>query len=480
MDDISKSKIFWGLGWSSLSTIVIGLTQLLRLSILSRLLEKSDFGIVAILTFILGLTQVFSDMGFSAAIMSQRKIEHKDFISLYWLQALIFGIAFIAVAALALPISLYYSLPSLVFLIPLALLELPIMGIGKLYDTVLQKNLMFKTIAIRNIIASTSSLILAVGLAILGYGVYSLILSTLFNALFINVWNYVNGQRDYRLTFQKIDYKSIKSLLQIGGYQMGTQILDYLSSKLDILIVSISFGTDGLGAYNLAKELVLKFVMVINSIVSKVMLPVLARYQNDVKELKRVFTGFMHKLTLANIPITGFVFIFSDVIVTLFYGTNYSEVIPLVRIMCLWSLIVVLSMPNGLVAISMKRTDITFVYTIYRILIMSAMLYLFARHSLFGAAVTMLVSYATMFLVNWYMLLKRVLSITFRDYMAIFTKAIIGEVVIVSSTFAIIEIMTLESPILIDVIKLLIYISLLIFYALIFERRTITSIFKTI
>lgn len=480
MDDISKSKIFWGLGWSSLSTIVIGLTQLLRLSILSRLLEKSDFGIVAILTFILGLTQVFSDMGFSAAIMAQRKIEHKDFISLYWLQALIFGIAFIIVAAFSLPISFYYGLPSLVFLIPLALLELPIMGIGKLYDTVLQKNLMFKTIAIRNIIASTSSLILAVVLAILDYGVYSLILSTLFNALFINVWNYVNGQSDYKLKFQKIDFKSIKGLLQIGGYQMGTQILDYLSSKLDILIVSISFGTEGLGAYSLAKELVLKFVMVINSIVNKVMLPVLARYQNDVKELKRVFIGFMHKLTLANVPITGFVFIFCDIIVTLFYGASYSEVIPLVRIMCLWSLIVVLSMPNGLVAISMKRTDITFVYTIYRIVIMSIMLYLFARNSLLGAALTMLVSYGIMFLVNWYMLLNKVLHINFKDYMTIFTKSIIGEVVIVFSTFAFIDIVALESTLLANTIKLITYIFLLSLYAFFFERRTINSIFKTI
>lgn len=75
MSTFNKNTIISGLGWTTVSTIANGLAQILRLTILSRFLSKEDFGIVAILTFILGLTQVFSDMGFSAAIMSQKKYQ---------------------------------------------------------------------------------------------------------------------------------------------------------------------------------------------------------------------------------------------------------------------------------------------------------------------------------------------------------------------------------------------------------------------
>ena len=90
MEELNNKQVAKGIGWTSISTIVNGLTQVLRLSILTRFLETSDFGLVAILTFILGLTQVFSDLGFSAAIMSEKELGRLRFLNLFWLQFLTF------------------------------------------------------------------------------------------------------------------------------------------------------------------------------------------------------------------------------------------------------------------------------------------------------------------------------------------------------------------------------------------------------
>lgn len=65
---------------------------------------------------------------------------------------------------------------------------------------------------------------------------------------------------------------------------MGSQIVDYFASKLDILIISSTLGVGALGIYNLSKELVLKFVIVVNTISNKVMLPVFTNFQDDVNE----------------------------------------------------------------------------------------------------------------------------------------------------------------------------------------------------
>ena len=147
---IEHKTILFGLGWSSLSTIINGLTQVLRLAILTRFLEKEDFGIVAILTFIVGVTLTFSDMGFAAAIMSQKDLKRQEFLNLYWTQFILFTLAFVVISCLAYPIANFYKTPALSILIPVILLELPLLGIGKLYDTVLQKNLLFKIIHLVN------------------------------------------------------------------------------------------------------------------------------------------------------------------------------------------------------------------------------------------------------------------------------------------------------------------------------------------
>ena len=80
-----------GVKWTTLSTATTAIVGLLRLSILTRFLEKSDFGIVSIVMLVLGLTQTFSDLGFAAAIMHKQNLTRKEFSSLYWIQLIIYA-----------------------------------------------------------------------------------------------------------------------------------------------------------------------------------------------------------------------------------------------------------------------------------------------------------------------------------------------------------------------------------------------------
>ena len=473
-----NKQIILGIGWTSLSTLVSGLTQILRLSILSRFLNKEDFGIVAILTFILGLTQVFSDLGFSASIMSERELSRRSFLSLYWLQFIVFNSLMIIVALFSPFISHYYELDNLQYLIPIVLLELFFLSLGKLYDTVLQKNMLFKVIAIRNIIAAFISLIIGVLLAYFGYGVLSLIFSTLSQAAIVNIWNLIQGQSTYKLGFKNVSIAEAGNLVNVGLYQMGTQLVDYVASKLDILIISNYLGVGALGIYNLAKELVLKFVMVVNTVTSKVMLPVLSNCSNNYVQLKNTFNSFLNNLSYLNTPIVGLVFLFSPFIVQIFYGSAYEEANEIVSIMSIWSLFVVLGQPNGLLAIVLKRTDISFYYTIVRLFTMLGLLYGFARTSLFNAALTMLFTYFIMFFVNWYLLLYRLLKIKLVEYMLIFAKSWIGVILAISLVLIFRSFDFFEGKYSKLLFELIAYCTVLLLYLVIFNRKMLLSIIR--
>lgn len=473
-----SGRIMSGLGWTSLSTIFNGLSQILKLSILTRFLEKEDFGIVAILTFILGFTQIFSDLGFSAVVMSEKNLSRDNFLNLYWIQFLVFNIFVLVVSCISPIIANYYNQSALLVLIPLMLSELFFVSIGKLYDTILQKTMKFKIIAIRNIVASILSLVVAVVLAVLDYGVYSLVISTIFHAALVNFWNLIAGQTDYKIIFSKIKPKEVSPLLKIGLFQMGTQILDYFSSKLDILIISSFLGLEALGIYNLAKELVLKFVTILNSIVSKVMLPVLSNIQDDSQKLKSTFLKFVRHLSTFNAPIVGFLFLFTPLVVHIFYGNGYEETIPIVRIMSIWCFFVILNGPNGMIAIVTKRTDISFYYTISRLIIMFVALFLFARYSLLSAAFTMLFIYVIMFFINYIILLRKTLNVRFSEYLKTFLlpSMIISIIVVILSFF----LGSMENMITYNLLMFILgYMFLVIMYLLYVERELMISFYKT-
>ena len=476
MGNLGANKILFGLGWTTLSTIVTGVTQILRLSILARFLNKEDFGVVAILTFVLGLTQVFSDLGFSASIMSEKNLSKNRFLSLYWLQFIVFNCLMLGVSLFSPVISTYYKLSELQYLIPIVLCELLFVSIGKLYDTVLQKNMQFKTMATRNIVSALFSLIIAVVLAYYGCGVFSLILSTLSQVAIVNIWNFVAGQNTYKISIQNIRIKEAGDLVNVGLYQMGTQLVDYVASKLDILIISSFLGVGALGIYNLAKELVLRFVMVINTITTKVMLPVLSSYSSDCNQLKRKFEQFAMRLSYLNTPIVGFVFLFAPIIVEIFYGKGYEEANEIVSIMSIWSLFVVLGQPSGMVAIVLKRTDLSFSYTIVRFITMGILLFAFARTSLHNAALTMLFTYLIMFFVNWFTLLYRIISMTFVEYLLIFYKS--WSVVIVASllVLAVRNCLSVDDIYLKVVFESFIYVISLVIIILLFDKRLIVPL----
>ena len=117
----------------------------------------------------------------------------------------------------------------------------------------------------------------------------------------------------------------------------------------------------------------------------------------------------------------------------LFYGKAFLEAVPIVQILAVWSLFVVIGQPNGLLAIATKKTNLSFWYTIVRLLIMYALLISFGRISLLASAITVTAVYFIMFFVSWFMYVRKCVKLTLVEYVQIFEKpgSVIALVVVV-------------------------------------------------
>lgn len=415
------NKYISGTAWTTLSTVVTSIVQILRLSILSRFLPVADFGVVAILTLVLGLTNTFADLGFSAAIMHKEGLNRNEFSSLYWIQFTIYGIIYILTLSISPYVANFYNEELLSSLIPIIMLELLFYGIGKLYDTLLQKELQFRIMAIRNIVSALCSIIVAIVLAYSGAGIYSLVISTVFHALMLNVWNVITGQKYIKIKLA-YDVKSNINLIKIGIYQTGTQILDYLSTRIDILILGKILGATDLGIYNLAKELVSKLYSLINGIVNKVILPYFAKWQNDINRVQDNYSKLLRILSAINYFGYLIMCIAAKPLTLIIYGEEYLAVAPILAILSIWGMLTCVGNPVGNIVVAFGRTDLSFKYTLVRIAIYVPIIYYLSRVGLTAISIGQIFLGFISLELTWLMILRPVIKIKWQ----VWSKSYLG------------------------------------------------------
>ena len=425
----AEHSIVSGAKWTTFSTLVTNAVGVFRLSILTRLLEKSDFGLMAILSMVLEIVVAFSNLGFATAIMHKQDLTRKEFCSLYWIQFIVFGICYLLIISVAYPVSSFYGEMQLLYLLPLAGLGIIFNSVGNFYGTVFQKNMDFKFLSIRNVIASIVSLTIAVVLALNEFGVYSLVFSDLLNALIFNVWNFIYGQKYIKIRFF-VSFKLVKPLVKIGLYQTGTQFLDLLSSRIDIFIISKFLGTETLGMYNIAKSLVLKVVTIINGITNTVALPFFSKIQNDENLLRHNYLKVMNLLSHIDFPICILIGSMSFFIVPVLYGSSYEEIIPVVALLSIWSMLCCVGNPVGNIIQATGQTNQSFKYTVLRMIIVFPCVCVSSYYGIIWVAVFQIISSLLVTFLSWYLELWQTIRLKLMDFIGSFIdKFVVGIVI---------------------------------------------------
>ncbi|QAA82199.1 colanic acid exporter [Aequorivita sp. H23M31] len=423
-----KGSIMKGVKWTTAGTIGVAVCSLLRLSILTRFLDTRDFGLMALALFVLGIIELFMDMGLTSAIFHKQKISKNEYSSLYWIN-LVFGLLIFGIIALISPyIADFYNEPLLSQLIIIMALAVIAAALGGQYKTIEQKQLNFKIVAMVELISAIVSLALAIFLAVSGYGIYSLIFSALLQYATPNLFFFIRG------TFTnpvKLHFKLAEALpfLRIGIYEVGSQFVNYFNRDLDVIIIGKLFSTELLGGYSLAKQLVYKPAQIVNPIITKISNPLLARFQNDIDVLKRNYLKLINLVSSINFFVYLGVIIFAPLIVSILYGSGYDHIVILVRILAIYMYIRSIGNPIGSLVIATGRTNISFYWNLFSIAIMSIFIFTASQFSLEVVAWAMTAGFVFLFVPNWWLLVYKMTRASLGEFVnAIIPKLYINEI----------------------------------------------------
>lgn len=414
-----KKQAIRGTKWTALATIFIAVTSIIKLSVLTRYLDKEDFGLMALVTVVLGFMGLFMDMGINTAILHVQNIKKQVYASLYWLNFMFSVFLFLIIGLVASPVSDFYDEPELKKLLYIMGLSLIISAFGRQFKTIEQKALNFKFISILDIFSAVISLIVAIILAVQGYGVYALVYSALAQFAISNlVLLFVGIKRNGLLLHFK--YEETSRFLKIGIYQVSGQIINYFNRDLDTLLVGKLLGTEVLGGYSLAKQLVFRPASLINPILTKVAAPSLALYQNDNDALKRNYLKLINLVSTLNLGAYLFVALFAPFIVSILYGSTFAYIAPIVQILCLYMYLRSTCNPIGSLVVATGRTDLEFYWNIFALLSMPISIYIGSFYGIYGVAWSLSLYMILTVYPFWRLLIKKMINVNFVDYLQSF------------------------------------------------------------
>lgn len=407
-----RKKAISGFKWSTVSTLTLALSAILRLSILARFLDKVDFGLMAMVVFVLGFMNLFMDMGLTTAILHKQNISRNEYTSLYWINFLVSIFLYIIIIITSPIISRFYEEKELVNLLPLMGLSLIISAVGRQFKTMEQKELHFKFIAIVDILASIISLVVGTLLAISGYGVYALVYSTLSLIAFSNLTFFIFGVYKHGFFF-RFSFKETKPFLKIGMYQVGSDISNYLNRDVDILIIGKLLGAEILGGYNLAKQLVRRPLQIIDPILSRVAMSIFPIYQNDDSKLRLYFEKILTNLSILDALIYGTIAITAPLIVKILYGPGYEDIVLYVQLFTVVVYLRSLSGQQGILVITKGRTDLGFIWNILLMVVFPLVIYLGTLSNIVYVIVYLILIQTLLLVPSWWLFYKKLINMSF-------------------------------------------------------------------
>jgi lipopolysaccharide exporter len=410
-----KRQAASGAKWTTASTIGTSALHFVQLAVLARLLSPQDFGLMAMIMVVLGFAQAYADMGISKAIIYRQDATREQLSSLYWTNIMA-GVAVFIIVFASIPLIVrFYNEPRLFSLLPWSALIFLITPVGHQFQILLQKELSFKPLAVIEISSAVAGAVTAVGSALAGLGVFSLILGQLANST-VKAFSLTGiGFRRWRpgLRFKKTD---LKGYMSFGLYQMGEKSVNYFSANIDYIMIGKFLGADILGFYTLAYQLIIFPLKKINPILNRIAFPVFARVQNDDGLLRSGFLEVTKILSYISFPLLIGLGVTAPLFVPLVLGDAWLPSIGLVQILVLVGLFKTLGNPTGSVLLAKGRADIGFKWNVFVAAINTLVFYGAVQYGLYQVAWSYVIL-SFIYFCLFRFILKKVIGLTWGIYL---------------------------------------------------------------
>jgi len=325
-----KQKVVLGTKWIVAANIFKQILQIVSLIIFARLLSPDDFGIYAILMIFVGFLGMFTDMGTSAALIHLQETSDRLLSSVFYFNVFVGVVLFLLLTLLAVPVADFFETPEVKSLLPIIAINFIIASFGVVQKALYEKSMNFRNITIFESIATLLGVIVGVGSAMYGFGIYSLIIQTLVGSIALVSFMWFSSSWRPMWHFSM---KEIKKIWAYTAHLSSFNIINYFARNADNFLVGKFIGSSALGVYSLAYKIMLYPLQNISQVLIRILFPAFSQIQNDNAKFKQVYLRVIFFIALVSFPIMAGLIATADILVDVLFGDKWHVLALLLMIL---------------------------------------------------------------------------------------------------------------------------------------------------
>jgi len=392
--------------WSTLDVFMRQGVQFVVSIVLARILAPEDFGVMAMLAMFIGLAGVFIDSGFSSALIQRQNVTHTDESTVFFFNLGMGAISAFLLCAAAPWIAAFYNHPELEDLTYAMAFNLFVSAFGSIHNTLLSKEMDFKTMAKVGVVSSVIAGALAIYMASRSYGVWSLagyaVVTGIVTVLLLWLWH------PWRPAWT-FSFASLRSFFNFGGYEMAATLTDVFSTNLYLIMIGKLYSARDVGFYDRAQRTQKLPITLMMGIINRVAYSVFATVSEDKARLVRGLRQAQAVSMFVNLPVLVGVIILAEPLVLTLFGSQWLPCVPILQVLGLGGLLWPLHVLNLNILKAQGRADLFFWITMLK--------------KLFTISLTVVASYYGIMAIAWAQVVISVFAYVVNTH---YTKVFLG------------------------------------------------------
>lgn len=357
--------------------------------VLARLLAPQDYGVIALGVAILAIPAILLNEGLGDALIQRDDLEDAHINAAFWANLSLSVVFVVAAEAFAGPLANLTGEPLVAPTIRWMAPCLVATAAGAIAANLYRRRLSYSTFALRTFIAAVAGGLVGVGMAVLGFGVWSLVASQVVQQVVgpMVMWYGLGWKPKASFSTQ-----AFAELYPFASRVMMGNAVRFARDKLDSVIVGIALGPISLGYYYMAQRLLMTVSFVTISISENLMLPALSRMQTDERRLAQTFVSMIVAGAMLWVPLVMGLGLIAPHLLPLFFGHKWEPAVPIVMIFCVAAIPHVLSRTTGQALLAIGKPTLNILLNIIHFAIMVGSFLVGVQFGIEGAAW----AYATM------------------------------------------------------------------------------------
>jgi O-antigen/teichoic acid export membrane protein len=329
-----EERMIRGIPWTLLSYAFSKLVTVLSMVVLARLLVPDDFGIVALATLAVQIFNVLGTFGLSGVLVVRQDLDRRGMGTILTLMLAFGALVALVLTALSPVIADLFDEPRLTGVLAALSTMVFLAGFVWFYETLMQRELEFRKRFMSLMVQSLVYASLAISLAALGAGVWSLVVGQIGGMVAFGIALWLLAPYRVRPGFDsgeaRASFVAGRGFLLYGSLAVVEQNIDYIA-------VGRILGATQLGFYSVAYRIGELPYLAIADPVARVTFPGFARMRHRGEDVGMPFLSALRSVALVTCPLGVFVSAAADPFTAALFGDKWLTMIGPLSVLGLWA-----------------------------------------------------------------------------------------------------------------------------------------------